>query len=94
MNYMESFENIKIEMRQKMNLEVENSILTQINAIVKDSYKLYRDPLGNLVVGLPIRFECIKMRKFNVRKELFAYIHKNSEEMVEFNEIFLDLPEA
>jgi hypothetical protein len=67
-------------------------MLAQINALVKDSYKIYRDPLGNLVVALPIGFECIKMRRFNLKRELYAFIHKNSEEMGEVNAIFLELP--
>ena len=67
-------------------------MLAQINTLAKDSYKIYRDPLGNLVVALPIRFECIKMRMFNLKRELYAFIHKNSEEMGEVNTIFLELP--
>ena len=80
---MESFENIKNELKSRLALDMEYSMLTQINSLVKDSYRAYRDPLGNVVIGLPIHFECLKMRKFNLRKTLYTFIHKNSEEMLE-----------
>jgi len=65
---MESFENIKNELRSRLTLEIEFTMFGEINSLMKDSYKIYRDPLGNLVIGLPLKHEGIKMRKFNLRK--------------------------
>ena len=65
---MESFDNIKNELKLKMNIEVSIDIFLQVNFIIKDHFLFLKDLFGNLVIGLPSNHESLNMRKYKLKK--------------------------
>ncbi len=45
----------------------------QINFVADNYYKFYVDPLNNIVLGLPLSFQSLPMRKFTLRKKMYEY---------------------
>lgn len=43
----------------------------QINFVADNYYKLYVDPLNNIVLGLPLSFQSLPMRKYTLRKKMY-----------------------
>ena len=50
---MESFENIQAQLRDESLLNLNLTLLNQINSLVENYYNFSKDPLGNDVICLP-----------------------------------------
>ena len=56
---------------QRWDLEIELGDYLRVNSLIEGSYRILRDPLNNLVIGLPLKFKDIILRKYNLRRLLY-----------------------
>ena len=59
------------------------SLFGSINYLISNYYRFYRDPYGNMVIGLPSNDDELLMRKYKLRKELYDFAVHNSDEILE-----------
>ena len=67
-SHMESFENIKNEIGIDFGFIVNIETFFEVNFFVENSYKFFKDPLGNVVIGLGESQNSPQLRKYKLKK--------------------------
>lgn len=91
---MQSFSSVKSQLEEVLSFTIEMKMFRQINFIARDWFRFYRDPLKNMVIGMPASFGLLAMRKYGLRKSFyeFALVRGGTQESIE--EADGDVPEG